>query len=94
MSNASSSQPGPSIRTTPTDVESITATVVRAVAEANGTNPATPLYEVIDPDALEALYQHGSPKVTFEYIGYRITIHADRTVSVSELDSSDAVDIR
>lgn len=87
MNNASSSQPEPSIRTTRTDVESITAAVVEAVAEANGTNPATPLYEVIDPDALEALYRRGSPEVTFEYIGYRIIIHADRTVSVSELDS-------
>lgn len=87
MDNASSSQPEPLTRTTPTDTESITATVVTAVTEVNGTKPATPLYEVIDPDALEALYQHGSPEVSFEYIGYHVTIHSDRTVSVYSLDT-------
>ncbi|WP_227357523.1 HalOD1 output domain-containing protein [Haladaptatus salinisoli] len=74
-----------SIHTTSTGTESITSTVVMAVTEANGTKPATPLYEAIDPDALEALYQHGSPEVRFEYIGYSITIHPDRTISVTEI---------
>ncbi|MFH5802044.1 HalOD1 output domain-containing protein [Haladaptatus sp. CMAA 1911] len=87
MENTSSSQPEPSIRTTPTDTESITAAVVTAVTEANGTKPATPLYEVIDPDALEALYQHGSPEVSFEYMGSHVTVHSDRTVSISDVDS-------
>jgi Halobacterial output domain 1 len=87
MESASSSQPKPSIRTTFPDTESVTAAVVTAVTEANGTEPATPLYTAIDPDALEALYQHGSPKVSFEYIAYRVTIHSDRTVSVVDLDS-------
>ena len=87
MDNTSSSQPGPSIRTTRPDTESITATVVTAVTEANGTKPATPLYAAIDPDALEALYQHGSPEVSFEYVGNHITIHSDRTVSVVDVDS-------
>ena len=88
MENASSSQPEPSIRTAPTDTTSITAAVVTAVTEANGTKPATPLYEVINPDALEDLYQHGSPEVNFEYIRYKVTIHPDRTVTVSELNTS------
>ncbi len=61
--------------------------MVTAVTEANGTKPATPLYEAIDPDALEALYQHGSPEVNFEYIGYHVTVHSDRTVSVATVDS-------
>ncbi|WP_458208826.1 HalOD1 output domain-containing protein [Haladaptatus sp. NG-SE-30] len=87
MENTSSSQPELSIRTTGPDTESITAAVVTAVTEANGTKPATPLYEVIDPDALEALYQHGSPEVSFEYIGYHVTVHSDRTVSIADVDS-------
>ena len=62
MPTSSPSHPEPSIRTTPTDTESITAAVLTAVTEASGTNPATPLYEAIDPDALEDLYQHASPK--------------------------------
>ncbi|MCO8245438.1 hypothetical protein NKF25_15355 [Haladaptatus sp. AB643] len=87
MENASSSQSKPSIRTTRPDTESITAAVVTAVTEANGTKPVTPLYEVIDPDALEDLYQHGSPKVSFEYIGFHVTIDSDHTVSVSAMDT-------
>lgn len=87
MENASSSQSEPSIRTTPTNTRSITAAVVTAVTEANGTKPTTPLYEAIDPDALEVLYQHGSPEVSFEYVGNHITIHSDRTVSVVDVDS-------
>ena len=83
MLNSSPSQPEPSIRTTP----SVTSAVVTAVTEANGTKPATPLYEAIDPDALEDLYQHASPTVSFEYAGYHITIHSDQTVTVSELNS-------
>ncbi|WP_254663234.1 HalOD1 output domain-containing protein [Haladaptatus sp. W1] len=86
MENTSSTQPGPSIRTTRPDTESITTAVVTAVTEANGTEPATPLYEVIDPDALEALYQHGSPEVSFEYVGFHVTIDSDRTVSVADID--------
>jgi Halobacterial output domain 1 len=87
MENTSSSQSEPSIRTTSTNTRSITAAVVTAVTEANGTKPSTPLYEAIDPDALEALYQHGSPEVNFEYIGYHVTVHSDRTVSVVDVDS-------
>jgi Halobacterial output domain 1 len=87
MENTSSSQPEPSIRTARPDTESITAAVVTAVTEANGTKPVTPLYDVIDPDALEALYQHGSPEVNFEYIGYHVTVHSDWTVSVADVDS-------
>ncbi|WP_458190197.1 HalOD1 output domain-containing protein [Haladaptatus sp. NG-WS-4] len=87
MENTSSSQPELSIRTTRPDTESITAAVVTAVTKANGTKPSTPLYDVIDPDALEALYQHGSPEVNFEYIGYHVTVHSNRTVSVADVDS-------
>jgi len=61
--------------------------VITAVTEANDETPAMPLYEVINPDALEDLYQHGSPEVNFEYAGYSVTIHADRTVTVSELST-------
>jgi Halobacterial output domain 1 len=74
----------PSRRTESETTESLTAAVVKAVTEANGETPATPLYEAINPDALEDLYRRGSPEVRFEYVGYSVTIHSDRTVSVSE----------
>ncbi|SIR92329.1 hypothetical protein SAMN05421858_4560 [Haladaptatus litoreus] len=84
MLNSSPSQPEPSIRTTSANTESITAAVVTAVTDAMGAKPTTPLYEAIDPDALESLYQHASPKVSFEYAGQTVTIHPDRTVTVSD----------
>ncbi|MFH5802121.1 HalOD1 output domain-containing protein [Haladaptatus sp. CMAA 1911] len=87
MPSTPQSHAKPSLQTSPPTAQSITAAVVAAVTEANGTKPATPLYEAIDPDALEGLYQHGSPEVSFEYIGYRVTIGSDRTVSVSNVDS-------
>ncbi|WP_435156978.1 HalOD1 output domain-containing protein [Haladaptatus sp. DFWS20] len=85
MHNSSASYPEPSIQTTPENTESITNAVVSAVAEAKGTKPATPLYEAIDPDALDDLYQHSSPEVSFEYVGFRVTIHSDRTITVADL---------
>lgn len=65
--------------------ESIIEAVIEAVLEVHGSAPQTPLYQAIDPDALEQLYQHSSPTVQFEYIGYQITIDSHRAVSVSEL---------
>jgi hypothetical protein len=87
MFNSSSLQAEPSIRAESETTESITAAVVRAVTEANGTMPATPLYDVINPDALEDLYRNGSPEVRFEYAGNSVTIRSDRSVAVSELDA-------
>ncbi|WP_266083124.1 HalOD1 output domain-containing protein [Haladaptatus caseinilyticus] len=84
MPNTSPSHPEPSLHASPTDTESITAAVLTAVTEANGTKPSTLLYEAIDPDALEDLYQHGSPEVSFEYADKWVTIHPDRTITVSE----------
>ncbi|RBI60140.1 hypothetical protein DMJ13_20535 [halophilic archaeon] len=58
--------------------------MVTTVAQVNGRKPATPLYEVIDPDALEDLYHHSPLQVSFEYCGYQVTIHPDQTVTVTE----------
>ncbi|WP_227380432.1 HalOD1 output domain-containing protein [Haladaptatus halobius] len=87
MVTSSSSQPEPLIRTTAADAESIVSAIVSAVTEVNDAKPATPLYEAINPDALESLFQHSSPKVSFEYIGYRVTIHPDRTISVADVEA-------
>jgi Halobacterial output domain 1 len=87
MSQSPDSLSTPSIQNSSINKELITTAVITAVTDANGTKPATPLYEAIDPDALEDLYHHASPKVSFEYAGYSVTIHTDRTVSVSELNT-------
>ncbi|SIR73695.1 hypothetical protein SAMN05421858_3522 [Haladaptatus litoreus] len=81
------SPPEPSLRTAPVGSDVIVSTIIRAITEVHGSAPATPLYEAIDPDALESLYQHGSPTVRFEYIGYHITIHPDQTITVSDMNS-------
>ncbi|RBI58768.1 hypothetical protein DMJ13_25550 [halophilic archaeon] len=58
--------------------------MVEAVAQAKGTKPATPLYDMINPDALQALYEQAAPKVSFDYVGYKVTIYPDQTISVSD----------
>jgi hypothetical protein len=66
--------------------------VVNAVARADGTDPASlepPLNEVIDPEALDALFGSGTTAVTaqrgrvsFQYCGYDITVDSTGTVDI------------
>lgn len=59
--------------------------VVRAVAERDGVPVEEldqPLYEVIDPDALGALFRSDTGRVTFEYAGHRVTVTHDGSVDV------------
>lgn len=48
-----------------------------------------PLYDVIDPDALENVFaprMNGAARpngrVVFQYAGYRVTVHANRAVTI------------
>lgn len=69
--------------------------IVKKVATYEGVTPTalTPLHEVLDPTALSRLFRPGpdarrqSGQVSFPYCGYRVTVHADGTVDVSETDS-------
>ena len=65
--------------------------VVEAVAEAEGVNPvelSPPLYEVVDPDALDDLFAPTTVngrmdgEVRFSYVGYEVTVAGDGYVSV------------
>jgi len=64
--------------------------VVSAVAAHEGVDETElpPLYDVIDPDALDALLSSvqtgGSDQasVDFEYAGYRVVVFEDRTVVI------------
>jgi hypothetical protein len=64
------------------------AAVVEAVATAEGWAPADvpePLYESVDPDALEALVASvDRGRITFTYLGYEVTVDADGTVTLAE----------
>jgi len=65
-----------------------------AIVEAVSTSADTPavelppLYEVVDPDALDALFADGQAfgVVTFEYAGHDVTVRADGHVGVSQIE--------
>jgi hypothetical protein len=84
MNEPSDSQSSPLIRTSPAQSESIATAVVNAIEQVDGDRPSTPLYEVIEPDALEALYEHSKQRVGFQYADYQITVQPDQTILVSE----------
>ncbi|GAA0196599.1 HalOD1 output domain-containing protein [Haladaptatus pallidirubidus] len=51
-----------------------------------------PLYNTIDPDALNAVFNSTSSpterrgKVTFDYCGYHVTVLSDRTIELTPID--------
>lgn len=72
--------------------EAMSETVVYAVAEHTGTDPREldPINDVVDPDALNRLFESGQAdgdrgpeRVTFTYGGCTVTISADGRVHVS-----------
>ncbi|WP_436346514.1 HalOD1 output domain-containing protein [Natronorubrum sp. FCH18a] len=72
---------------------SVTETIVDAVSEAEDCDPLTlpPLWDVIDPEALDDLFaptRGGHPRAgraTFVYAGYKVTVEVstEATVAVS-----------
>ena len=61
-----------------------------AIAEREGVDAGElgiPLYEVIDPDALEVLFKDDTGQVTFEYQGYTVTVDHTGDVNLSGLDA-------
>ena len=62
--------------------------VLEAVAAAEGVSPAelpSPLYQIVDPDALDRLYATepvATTHVTFDYMGYTVEVTADGCVSI------------
>ncbi|PSP55970.1 hypothetical protein BRC82_03115 [Halobacteriales archaeon QS_1_67_19] len=74
--------------------EPLSAAVIEAVAEAADRDPAelgTPLYDQIDPDALDNLFSdrhngmpRGSGHVVFTLLDYEVTVYSDGHVVVRE----------
>jgi hypothetical protein len=60
--------------------------VVDALADATGTDPVAldpPLYEVVEPDALDAVVASSDDlSVSFDYGDHRVVVHADGSVTV------------
>lgn len=76
--------------------DTVSDLVVEAVAEADGIDPielTPPLYEVIDPDALDQLFSPSSAdgrlggRVTFFYNGYEVVVGGDGYVCVEEQEA-------
>jgi Halobacterial output domain 1 len=81
--------PGNTSRTTRSPKPSISTAVIHALADAEGCAPTelpSPLYEVIDPDALDALYTRASPHIHFEYTEYHVEITPDQQVLIHPRD--------
>lgn len=73
-----------------TSSQSVVAEVVRQVAAEKGVDPEdleTPLFEVIDPDSLEGLFQSETGSVQFEYLGCKVFVTWDGHVEVQELEA-------
>lgn len=85
-SNASSpgASPGPG------DAESVCELIVHEVADREGIEPwtvAEPLYDSINPEALETLFRGSSGRVTFEYMGYVVTVTHEHEVVIVDPDT-------
>lgn len=71
--------------------EPVSSRILAAVAEKEGVDEVeleTPMYEVIDPDALESLFRDTRGTVIFEYLEYEVKVDHDHTVEVFPLDTA------
>ncbi len=75
--------------------------VVEAVAKKEGVSPAElspPLFNVVDPDALDALVQadadadSGEVEIAFTYLEYAVRIQNGPTVRISVQDGDESMD--
>ena len=67
--------------------ETATEQVIQAVATTTGTDPLElpPLYETVDPDALDALVEDMTTgTISFTYTGRDILVHSDGTVTIDD----------
>jgi uncharacterized protein YidB (DUF937 family) len=65
--------------------QTLSEAVLEVVAETEGVDPSElsePLFSVIDPDALDALFQTSNGILTFSYHGHVITVEASGKVRV------------
>jgi hypothetical protein len=64
--------------------ESVVDEITTGVATLEDTDPENlrPLYEVIDTEALEALFRDTRGELTFEYLDYEVTVSHDYSVEI------------
>lgn len=72
---------------TPPETRPSTA-VVRAVAAQEGVTPAEldgSLYNAVNPDALDTLFNDSKGSVTFQFHGYIVTVDSEGDVELAEI---------
>ena len=73
----------------PTAEETVSDTVIRALADSKGVDPAqldVRLYDVVDPDALDRLCASGGGcRVAFTYADRRVVVDGGGTVHITGL---------
>lgn len=75
--------------TGPPPDEQLSQTIIGALAKRKGTDPEnlTPLYESVDPDALDNIFSgERQGKIIFEHTGFRIIVYRDGEVDINEVD--------
>ncbi|WP_415383354.1 HalOD1 output domain-containing protein [Halosimplex sp. TS25] len=77
------------VQTAETDSQRVSRAVIDAVAAVEGIRPtelAPPLYDVVDPDALDKVFAGRSSlgKVVFNYNSYEVTVDADGHVAIKD----------
>lgn len=68
------------------NTQSVTEKVITAVAEREGVDEQDlrqPLYDVVDPDALDNIFRNGAGRVTFEYLGYDVVVTCGSDTGIS-----------
>jgi hypothetical protein len=73
--------------------EPVTDGVIEAVSEVYDLEPTSlePLYSVVDPDALDALFKPGDsgyPTVEFRYNGCEVQVTSDRNIVIRTTDTA------
>ena len=71
----------------PQERERVTEAIVGAVADAEGVSPLElqPLARVVDPDALNALFEGGGDvRLEFEYRGFSVRVSGDGQVTLED----------
>lgn len=72
------------------DSRSLGEAILLEISEQTGVPPAEmnpPLFDVIDPDALETLFRGNTGHVSFEYHGFLVTVDHTGTVTVQPTES-------
>lgn len=72
--------------------EAVSLAIVSEVAERKDADPATldPLYEAVDPDAVDALFtREFEGWIEFEYADCAVRVHGDGAIRVDPRDGDD-----